>query len=69
VVGGAAASAPVRTSSSSVVICCSLRDYAYNELRYSVLAAVHPQEAEQLLRKAQAGVEPKYRQCEALSRT
>jgi pyruvate-ferredoxin/flavodoxin oxidoreductase len=45
-----------------------LEDYAYNELRYSVLATMHPQEAAQLLHQAEAEVEQKYRQYEALAK-
>ena len=38
-----------------------LRDYVYNELRYSALAAAKPAEAAELLRQAQTDVERKYR--------
>lgn len=39
----------------------SLKDYAYNELRYYALALTRPSEAAELLRQAQADVEEKYR--------
>jgi pyruvate-ferredoxin/flavodoxin oxidoreductase len=38
-----------------------LKDYAYNELRYYALALTQPDEAAELLRRAQADVEEKYR--------
>jgi pyruvate-ferredoxin/flavodoxin oxidoreductase len=38
-----------------------LRDYIYNELRYSALTATRPAEAEELLHQAQTGVKDKYR--------
>jgi pyruvate-ferredoxin/flavodoxin oxidoreductase len=38
-----------------------LKDYAYNELRYYALALTRPAEAAELLRRAQADVEEKYR--------
>src|SRR5208282_1697939 len=42
-----------------------LKDYAYNELRYRALALTRPEEAESLLRLAQANVVEKYRSYEA----
>ena len=42
-----------------------LKDYAYNELRYRALALTRPEEAESLLRLAQANVAEKYRSYEA----
>ncbi len=44
-----------------------LKDYAYNELRYSSLAKTRPAEADSLLAKAQATVTEKYRQYEELA--
>src|ERR1700690_1435715 len=41
--------------------------YAYNELRYRALALMRPEEADELLREAQAGVIVKYRSYEALA--
>ncbi len=41
--------------------------YAYNELRYSILAATRPDEAAELLKSAQAAVTEKYRQYEDLA--
>jgi pyruvate-ferredoxin/flavodoxin oxidoreductase len=38
-----------------------LKDYVYNELRYSALTSTRPEEAAELLRQAQAGVGQKYR--------
>src|SRR5579863_865864 len=38
-----------------------LKDYIYNEIRYSALTTARPAEAEHLLRQAQAGVLDKYR--------
>jgi len=38
-----------------------LKDYVYNELRYSALTSTRPKEAAELLRQAQAGVDQKYR--------
>jgi hypothetical protein len=43
------------------------KDYAYNELRYRALATMRPDEAEGLLRQAQAEVIEKYRTYEELS--
>jgi pyruvate-ferredoxin/flavodoxin oxidoreductase len=43
------------------------KDYAYNELRYRALALMRPVEAEDLLRRAQAGVDEKYRAYEELA--
>ncbi len=43
------------------------KDYAYNEIRYSALAGVRPEEAAALLAKAQAAVTEKYRQYEDLA--
>ena len=45
-----------------------LKEYAYNELRYSSLANSRPAEAETLLGMAQAAVTEKYRQYEELAR-
>ena len=45
-----------------------LKDYAYNEIRYRSLAQSRPEEAAELLRAAQRGVDEKYRQYEDLSR-
>jgi pyruvate-ferredoxin/flavodoxin oxidoreductase len=44
-----------------------LKDYAYRELRYRMLAGVRPREAEQLIRMAQSVVTEKYRQYEELA--
>jgi len=44
-----------------------LKEYAYNELRYRALALTRPDEAEALLRAAQAGVNAKYRYLEDLA--
>ncbi len=44
-----------------------LKDYAYNEIRYTALAGTNPAEAEALLRMAQAVVTEKYRQYEDLA--
>lgn len=43
------------------------REYAYNELRYRLLARTHPEDAERLLADAQAGIDQKYRQYEQLA--
>ena len=43
------------------------KDYAYNEIRYSALAGVRPEEAATLLVRAQAAVTEKYRQYEDLA--
>jgi pyruvate-ferredoxin/flavodoxin oxidoreductase len=43
-----------------------LKDYAYNEARYTALADAHPAEAQELLRMAQAVVTEKYREYEDL---
>jgi pyruvate-ferredoxin/flavodoxin oxidoreductase len=43
------------------------KDYAYNEIRYSMLAATRPDEAAMLLESAQAAVTEKYRQYEDLA--
>jgi pyruvate-ferredoxin/flavodoxin oxidoreductase len=45
-----------------------LKQYAYNELRYSSLANSRPEEADMLLTMAQAAVTEKYRQYEELAR-
>ncbi|MGD0432763.1 MAG: hypothetical protein ABSA58_16890, partial [Acetobacteraceae bacterium] len=45
-----------------------LKQYAYNELRYSSLASSRPEEADMLLTMAQAAVTEKYRQYEELAR-
>jgi pyruvate-ferredoxin/flavodoxin oxidoreductase len=39
----------------------TLRDYAYNELRYKALAQIRPDEAERLLAAGQAAIDEKYR--------
>ena len=44
-----------------------LKEYAYNELRYSSLASSRPEDAEMLLTMAQAAVTEKYRQYEELA--
>jgi pyruvate-ferredoxin/flavodoxin oxidoreductase len=44
------------------------RDYAYNELRYSALAAARPEEAKALLAQAQAAIHDKYRAYEDFAR-
>jgi len=44
-----------------------LKGYAYKELRYRMLALTRPEDAEDLLRQAQAGVEATYRSYEALA--
>jgi pyruvate-ferredoxin/flavodoxin oxidoreductase len=44
-----------------------LKEYAYNELRYSSLANSRPEDAEMLLGMAQAAVTEKYRQYEELA--
>jgi pyruvate-ferredoxin/flavodoxin oxidoreductase len=44
-----------------------LKDYAYNEIRYSSLAQSRPAEAEAILAMAQRGVAEKYRQYEDLA--
>ncbi len=46
----------------------SFKDYAYNEIRYSSLAATMPDAAGPLLEMAQAAVTEKYRQYEDLAR-
>jgi pyruvate-ferredoxin/flavodoxin oxidoreductase len=43
------------------------KDYAYNEIRYTSLAASRPEDAEALLAMAQAVVDEKYRQYEDLA--
>ena len=43
------------------------RDYAYNEIRYRSLAQTRPEEAEQLLAAAQAGIVEKYRLYEEMA--
>ncbi len=43
------------------------REYAYNELRYRLLARTHPDDAERLLADAQAGIDQKYRQYEQMA--
>jgi pyruvate-ferredoxin/flavodoxin oxidoreductase len=45
----------------------AFKDYAYNELRYRALALTQPTEAEDLLRRAQVGVNEKYRSYEAFA--
>ncbi len=45
----------------------SLKDYAYNELRYASLAATRPEEAAELLAAAQKSVSDKYLQYEDLA--
>jgi pyruvate-ferredoxin/flavodoxin oxidoreductase len=44
-----------------------LKDYAYNEIRYTALARTNPPEADELLRMAQAVVTEKYRHYETLA--
>jgi pyruvate-ferredoxin/flavodoxin oxidoreductase len=44
-----------------------LKEYAYNEIRYTALAGTNPAEAEELLRMAQAVVTEKYHQYEDLA--
>ncbi len=44
-----------------------LKDYAYNELRYRMLTLTRPEDAEDLLRQAQADIDAKYRSYEALA--
>ncbi len=44
-----------------------LKDYAYNELRYRAVQALRPDEADDLLRQAQAVVDEKYRSYEAFA--
>jgi len=43
------------------------KEYAYNEIRYSALADIRPQEAAGILAEAQATVNAKYRQYEELA--
>ncbi|HNP37897.1 MAG TPA: thiamine pyrophosphate-dependent enzyme [Woeseiaceae bacterium] len=43
------------------------RVFAYNELRYRLLARTHPDDAERLLADAQAGIDQKYRQYEQMA--
>jgi pyruvate-ferredoxin/flavodoxin oxidoreductase len=43
------------------------KEYAYNELRYRALAFTRPAEAEELMRRAQAGADDKYRSYEELA--
>jgi len=45
----------------------SLKEYAYNEVRYRALALSQPVEADRLMAAAQAGVTEKYRQYEDLA--
>jgi len=56
---------PFRLDSPSPRI--PLKDYAYNELRYRMLANTHPDEATILLTQAQAAVTAKYQQYEDLA--
>jgi pyruvate-ferredoxin/flavodoxin oxidoreductase len=44
-----------------------LKDYAYNEVRYTALARTNSAEAEELLRMAQSVVTEKYHQYEDLA--
>jgi pyruvate-ferredoxin/flavodoxin oxidoreductase len=44
-----------------------LKDYAYNEIRYTALARINASEADELLRMAQTVVTEKYHQYEALA--
>jgi pyruvate-ferredoxin/flavodoxin oxidoreductase len=44
-----------------------LKDYAYKELRYRMLALTRPEDADDLLRQAQADIDAKYRSYEALA--
>ncbi|HNP66238.1 MAG TPA: hypothetical protein PKH39_20090, partial [Woeseiaceae bacterium] len=43
------------------------REFAYNELRYRLLARTNPDDAERLLADAQAGIDQKYRQYEQMA--
>ena len=45
----------------------ALKDYAYNEIRYSSLTRTMPGDAADLLKEAQAGVIDKYQQYEDLA--
>jgi len=58
--------APFRLDSPRPTI--PLKDYAYNELRYRALAAMRPEEAAQLLARAQQDVVEKYRTYESFAR-
>jgi pyruvate-ferredoxin/flavodoxin oxidoreductase len=60
-----AGEAPFRLDSPRPTI--SLKDYAYQELRYRSLASLRPDEAEDLLAAAQTAAAEKYRQYEALA--
>ena len=44
-----------------------LKEYAYNELRYKVLTATHPDAAEQLMKHAQELVNLKWKTYEELA--
>jgi len=44
-----------------------LREFAYNELRYRLLARTQPADARRLLEEAQQGIEQKYRQYERMA--
>jgi pyruvate-ferredoxin/flavodoxin oxidoreductase len=46
----------------------SLKDYAYNELRYRVLTKTHPEEAEQLMQSAQELVELRWQTYEHMAK-
>ncbi len=58
--------APFRLDSPRPVL--PFKDYAYNELRYSALAAIRPEEAAQLLDEAQRAILEKYRSYEDFAR-
>ncbi len=61
----AAGEKPFRLDSPRPTI--PLKAYAYNELRYRSLATSRPEDAKELLRQAQAGVNEKYRSYEEFS--
>jgi pyruvate-ferredoxin/flavodoxin oxidoreductase len=44
-----------------------LKDYSYNEIRYRMLTRTNPEEAERLLKLAQADVEERWRICERMA--
>ena len=60
-----AGEAPFRLDSPRPTI--SLKDYAYNELRYRSLASIRPKEAAGLLEAAEAAARERYAQYEALA--
>ena len=45
----------------------SLKDYAYNELRYKVLSMTNPEQAERLMKHAQELVNLKWKNYEELA--